>query len=297
MRLYIFFTFVGLLFCINMNAQIAIKTAYLPSSKYHDENKNKNGGKGDMKIIEGEAQIPISVKSDNKDRMKAWAIGLGGSYASMNNKYLSEDLYLKEMLNAEIGIIHMRPISDKWSIMGILGVGWYTSDLNHISGKSILGQGNILFIKHARSNLDWGVGIALNNVLGYPMVFPSFYFDWKLEKRYKVNISMYNSFELSASMQMTDYLNLGIIAEANGLSAAVKKDGKDMIYTNKYAYTGIQTEFKLGQSLYVPIVIGVAFDHEVYFTKRTIKAFLEDKEDYPGYSTAPYFSVGLKYGF
>ena len=303
---------IGLMYCAQINAQVYFKTEYISSSKYQDEDGNKNGGKGDMKTIQGGAKIPLSVKMNENNRPTAWAVAISGSYASMDNKNLSKDLYLREMLNAQVGLIHMRPLNEKWSMMALLGAGWYTSDLSKMSGRSILGQGGVLFIKHAKPNMDWGVGVALNNVLGYPMIFPSLYFDWRLEGKYQFKISMYNTFEASASMKVSDRFKLSLIGEANGLTAVVERNGKTMLFVNQYGYAGLQPEFTIGKSLSIPITIGVSMSREVYYKERTIKAFFDDNKSIsfdkdgfaeidsdkrPGFGISAYCSVGIKYEF
>lgn len=312
MKYLIAFFIVGFAYCANINAQAYLKTEYISTSKYRDENGNKNGGKGDMKTIQGGVKIPLSVKVGKNNKPIAWAVALSGSYASMDNKNLSKNLYEREMLNAQIGLIHMRPLNDKWSMMALLGAGWYTSELNKMSGKSILGQGGILFIKHAKPNMDWGIGVALNNVLGYPMIFPSLYFDWRLEGKYQFKISMYNTFEASASMKINDNFKLSLIGEANGLTAVVERDGKTVLFVNQYAYAGLQPEFRIGKSLSIPITIGVSMSREVYYKDRTIKAIFDDNKSIsfdengfnkiesdkrPGFGISAYGSVGIKYGF
>lgn len=292
-----FLTIIILCIGVQAQAQISIKTEYMSQSKYKDEHGNKVGGKGDMKAIHGKIQLPVSYKVDENERITAWAVATGISYASMNNKGLSNDLCLPELLNGQVGLLHMRPISDKWSILAMLGVGLFTSDLKHIQGRDILAVGGVTFIKHAKPNLDWGVGVALNNVLGYPMIFPSFYFDWKLGGNYEVNVSVYNSAEVSAKMRVNKHLKLGIVAEGNGLSSVVKQDGKDMIFACQYSHAGFQTEFTLGKYLTIPIVIGASISRDVYFTEKTIWALFNSKDEYPSFSIAPYVSAGIKFGF
>jgi hypothetical protein len=86
-----------------------------------------------------------------------------------------------------------------------------TSDLDKISGKKILGQGGVLFIKHAKPNFDWGVGVVINNALGYPMIFPSFYLDWQLNGKYELKLSMYDTFEFGVSTQINEHFKIGIV--------------------------------------------------------------------------------------
>lgn len=292
-------TLLGLVcvFGFTAQAQIYVKSEYIPYSNFKDENGNKLGGKGDLKTIDGSIRIPVSTKLNGNDKPIAWAIALSGAYASMGSKDLSKDYYMSEVLNAQIGLMHLRPINDKWSMLATLGAGIYTSDLDKISGKSILGQGGILFIRHAKPNFDWGVGVAINNALGYPMLFPSFYLDWRLDGRYEFKLSMYDTFGVGISTQVNDYFKLGIIGEAKGLTAAVRKDGKNMYYITQYGYAGIQPEFKIGKYLSIPVTAGVAIARETYFQSRTLKAFYDSKDDYPHFGVSAYFSVGLKYGF
>ncbi len=278
-------------------AQVHLKSEYITSSKFKDKDGNKLGGKGDLKTIDGSVQIPISIKMNENNKPTAWAVALSGTYASLKNKDLSKDLYESEILNAQLGLIHMRPLNEKWSIMAMLGVGVYTSDLDKISGRTILGQGGVLFIHHAKRNLDWGVGVALNNALGYPMVFPSLYLDWRLEGKYQFKLSMYDSFKVGVTSQFSDNFKLGLVAESKGLMSAVNKDGKDMYFVTQYGYVGLQPELLLGKSFSIPLTAGVSFARETYFRSKTLKSFFDSEEKYPGFDISAYFSIGLKYEF
>ncbi|MCE9108242.1 DUF6268 family outer membrane beta-barrel protein [Bacteroides pyogenes] len=278
-------------------AQIYIKSGYIPYSDFKDENGNKLGGKANLKTIDGGIRIPVSVKMDENNKPTAWAIALSGTYASMDRESnLSKDYYMPEILNAQIGLIHIRPLTEKWSITATLGAGIYSSDLDKISGKAILGQGGVLFIRHAKPNFDWGVGVAINNALGYPMLFPSFYLDWRLDGKYDFKLSMYNSFEVRLSSQINNRFKLSIIGESKGLMSATKKDGKDVYFVTQYGYAGIQPEYKLAKSLSVFVTGGVSFARDTYFQSRTLKGFFNSKDDYPHFGVSAYFAVGIKYG-
>lgn len=209
---------------------------------------------------------------------------------------MPSDFTEKELMNAQMGVMHLRPLNEKWSILAILGAGMYTSDLNKISGSSFLGQGGVLFIRHANKNLDWGAGIVLNNALGYPMIFPSLYLDWKIEGKYKFKLSMYNTFEAEISTQLSKSFNLEIHAESKGLMAAVEKDGSKKYFVMQYGYIGIQPEFRIGKYVSIPIVGGIVASREAYFRSRTLKAFFSSKDDYPHFGVSPYFSIGIRYG-
>jgi hypothetical protein len=285
------------MFGLTAQAQVYIKSEYIPYSSFKDENGDKLGGKGDLKVIDAGIRIPVSIKMDENNKPTAWAVALSGTYASMGTKELSKEYYMSEILNAQIGLMHLRPLNAKWSMLATIGAGVYTSDLDKISGKSILGQGGVLFIKHAKPNLDWGVGLAINNALGYPMLFPSFYLDWRLDGKSEFKLSFYDTFEVGVSTQINDYFKLGIVGGSNGLMSAVEKDGKNMYYVTQYGHIGIQPEFKVGKSLSIPITAGVSVARDTYFQSRTLKAFYDSKDGYPHFGVSAYFSVGLKFGF
>lgn len=278
-------------------AQVFLKSEYISPSKFKDKNGNKLRGKGDLKTIDGGIRIPVCIKMDENNKPIAWAIALTGTYASLGNKDISKDYATSEILNAQVGVMHVRPLNEKWSILATLGAGIYTSNLDKISEKSILGQGGILFIRHAKPNFDWGVGVAINNALGYPMIFPSFYLDWRLGGIYDFKLSMYDSFQLSLSSQINDNFKLSIVGESKGLMSAVEKDGKNMYFVSQYGYAGIQPEYKIAKDLAVYATGGVSLTRDTYFQSRTLKAFYKSEDNYPHFGVSAYFSVGIKYGF
>lgn len=276
--------------------QVFIKTEYIPPSSYRDENDTKVGGKGGFMSIQGSLQIPVSVKMNEYNQPTAWAIALQGSYASMQNHDVSTDHCLNKLLNAQLVLMYTRPLSERWSIISMLGGGIYT-DLSEFSGKCILGQGGVLFVRKMNANVDLGGGVAINNVLGFPMAFFALYLDWHTNGKYEFNLSMASKFEISAGMKLNPNLKLRLVGEANGISAVVEKDGKSKIFVHNYSTIRLQPELKLGKLLTAQLSAGISILRDVYFQDRTIKAFYADVEDYPHFGVAPYVSVGLRYGF
>ncbi|WP_165021896.1 DUF6268 family outer membrane beta-barrel protein [Dysgonomonas sp. ZJ279] len=294
-----FISILLLIISIEANAQAFVRTEYIGSSNYKDENNEKTEGSGDAKIIQAGFKIPLSTKLNENNRPTAWAIGLGGSYASLGGKGLSKEYYTPEILNAQIGLMHMRPISEKWSMLASIGVGVFTDDtkISNIRFKHVMGHGGVIFIRHLKPTLDIGGGLALNNAFGYPMVFPAFYLNWRTEGRYQVRISLIDAIEISAGMELNRYLNLKVVGEMSGMMALVEKDGKDMVFTHQYVVAGIQPEFKISKSLSVPITAGVSAYRAAYFQERSLKAFFKEREHDPHFSVAPYVAVAIKYGF
>lgn len=282
-------------------AQVYLKAEYMGNSSFRDDQNVKTGGKGSAKVLQGGINIPFAVKINENNRPRAWSIGIGGSYTSLKNNKLEQYITLKEIMNVEIGLSHIRPLNDKISLLASLGAGLYMDDRNisNASFSHILGSGGAIVIWHLRPNLDLGGGLALNTTFGFPMVFPAIYFNWKLEGKYEVNISMLNAVELSAGMKMNKYINLNLVAEMSGSLALTKEDGKKKMFTHQYIVTGLQPEIKITPSLSLPITIGMTADRIAYSQERTLKAFFKDmgKEYDPHFSPSFYIGGAIKYGF
>ena len=114
----------GVFICRETSAQVWLKTEYIGSSGFRDADNKKVGGKGDMKVIQGGVNIPVSMKMDENNHPTAWMVGLGASYASMDNKDLSE--YMEsQIFNAQLAVSYIRPLSKRWSLLASAGVGLY----------------------------------------------------------------------------------------------------------------------------------------------------------------------------
>jgi hypothetical protein len=306
----------GIFFCTVANAQISFKTEYIGNSHYmhrywpdywqDDQNKpnpaEKVGdSKGSSLVYSLNASIPFYMKMNENNRPTAWGVALGGTYASLKNQKFSSDVAIpSEIMNLNLGFFHMRPISDKWSMMASLGAGIYTphAKFSDIGWEHVLANGAVVFIWHVRHNLDLGAGIAVNNSLGYPMVFPAMYVNWSLDRKFKVNISMMEGLELSAGYEFTDWFRLSLSGEMNGQMALVKKDGKRMMFTHQYIVAGLKPQVKLGKtglSLYA--MGGMSVHRPAEYSELTLKAMFVGTDHSYFFRPAPYASVGIQFGF
>ncbi len=288
-------------FSKDVNAQAFLKTEYIMSSPYRDENNDKTGGKGDLKVVQAGFQIPLSVKMNERNRPTAWAIGLGSSYGSMNNKNMDDLMDIKNIFNAQVGVMHLRPLNDKWSLLASVGVGLYADAdrMREIGFKQLLGSGGAIAIYHWLPDLDIGIGLAMNNSFGYPMVFPAMYLNWELDGRYMVNARLMDAMEISAGIDLHKHFRLKLIAEANGMMALTERDDKDVIFTQQYITVGLQPELRLGHSISIPVTLGFSAVRNAYYTKRTLKAFFKDmdREYDPYFSITGYGALAIRYGF
>ena len=169
-------------------AQVTVRTGYISSSRYKNEENQETDGKGDMRFVEGNVNIPVSQKMNERSQPTSWMLSAGGSYTAMNNKNLQSYIDIDQIINLQLSVIHIRPISKKWLLLMTVGAGVYTA--SDVRLKNVLGQGGVIFIRQFKPNLSLGAGLAVNNTFGYPMVFPAIYFDWTTEGRYQIKVSM-----------------------------------------------------------------------------------------------------------
>lgn len=307
MKLKSFFLFaLGTLLCMAGKAQeVSFKTEFIGNSGYYylpsgEKPREKIGdGKGSALVYQGSVNIPLSMKLNHNNRPTAWGVALGGSYTSLNNKNFT-DYMVSEIVNLQLGVYHMRPLNDKWSMRASLGMGVFTpsTDFSKISFKNVLGSVGVVFIRHLKPNLDIGGGVAINSALGYPMIFPAFFLNWNLERRFDVNVDLgSDGLDVSAGYDFGDRFKLSYAIAMNGQVALLEKDGKDVIFSHQYIVTGFRPEMQLGKTgLSVSAMAGLNLFRPASFTDRTLKGVFATDNDYY-FSVSPYVSAGIKYKF
>jgi hypothetical protein len=146
-------------------------------------------------------------------------------------------------------------------------------------------------------NLDLGFGVALNNVIGYPMVFPSFYLNWKTGKRFEVKITLYDIVQISVGMKINEVFRLRLLAQSRGMSAVVRRNNETQIFSQQFTVIGLQPEIYINKIISIPIIAGVSAKREAYFQERNLISFFHTEENYSNFAVSPYISIGLKLFF
>lgn len=289
-------------FCINMQAQLTIKGEYFGVSSYRDaDNKKVGNAKGSAVVFQGSLNVPIYTQKDSLNRLTMWSIAINASYASLNNKNFTEDLLIPEIMNYQAAINYLRPISPKWSLLATIGAGVYmpTTQLSQIRINNVLANVGMLFIRRITSNFDAGIGIAMNNTFGYPMVFPALYIGWNYDNIWRAKVSALNGINCSVGYKLNEKLILNFNIDMNGQMAIVKKDNKDKIFTHQYIVIGAQPEFCINNKISIPITIGFSATRGSYFDDRSISAFFRSmsREYDPSFQIAPYIAGSLNISF
>ncbi|MDQ0783915.1 DUF6268 family outer membrane beta-barrel protein [Chryseobacterium sp. W4I1] len=271
-----------------------LKTEYIPFSSYiRPEDSVKTNSKSNFKRADLNLSIPLSMKKDSSGRIKAWSLLLSGSYAKMAHKDYERQLFPDQMLNAQAGIQHMRPLGKKWSMMMTASVGVYT-DMEQISSDDILGQGGVLFIRHFNPNLALGGGPVLTTAFGVPMILPWIYFDWKTNGKIKFNINFPEGME--AGYLFSEKFALKAVVNLSGMTVERNKDGKSMLLGYQQITAGIRPELKLNDKLSLRLTGGTALLRSFSENDRKIKSIFKDKKiDDPKFATTFYAAVSLRW--
>ncbi len=271
-----------------------IKTEYIPASNYiRPEDSTKTNSKSDFKRVDLNLSIPLSVKKDTDGKVRSWSVLLSGSYAKMSHKNYEIQLFPDQMLNAQAGIQHMRPLGKKWSMMMTASVGVYT-DLEKVDFDDVLGQGGVLFIRHFNPNLSLGVGPVLTTAFGAPMILPWIYFDWKTNGKIKFKINFPEGME--AGYLFSDQFSLKAVVDLNGMTVERNINGKSMLLGYQQITAGLRPELKISEKLTLRLTGGTAILRSFSENDRKISSIFKDKKIAdPRFASTFYAAVSLRW--
>ncbi len=298
MKLVSITTILLLLVSVESIAQISFTTEYFGTSSYRDEHNQKVGSsKGSALTYQGTANLPLSMRVNENNQPTVWGIGLSGAYVSLDNKNFTEPLVLSEIMNLQMALFHIRPLSQRWSMMATVGVGVYTDDtrFSHLRFRNVLGSAGVVFIRRMLPNLELGAGVALNNAFGYPMAFPALYVNWNYGRKLTCNFSAMDGVNLSVGYNVNEVFNISFITEMGGQMALTELDGDDKIFTHQYIVVGFRPELKIAKRISVPITIGFNAIRTAYYDGRSLSAFFKamGRENDPCFQISPYLSASI----
>lgn len=280
------------------------KVDYVPFSKYvRPMDSTKTNAESNFKRAQIAFEVPLSLKMDQYNHPRLWSIFVNGSYARMENKnYEIQSLppefqggFPDELLNAQIGIKHLRSLSSSWSLLTMLSVGVYT-DMVEINKDDVLIQGGVLFIKQFNPNLAFGMGPVLTNSFGVPMVLPGIYFNWESRGALHFKVAFPEGLELG--YRMSDNFDLKAVAEISGMTAETRVENKSMLLGYQQIIAGLRPQIKLGEHWTLEPTAGSTIVRNFSTNSRKIKDIFKEKDIAdPRFTTTFYGAVALKWKF
>lgn len=272
-----------------------IKADYVSFSNYiRPEDTTKTNSKSNFQRVQINLNIPLSVKQTEDGRAKTWSLLFNSAYARMQHKDYDTQLFPSQMLNAQVGLQHLRPLGKgKWSLMLVGTVGLYT-DLEQVDEHAILGQGAVVFIKRFNPNISFGFGPGVTTAFGVPMIMPFIYFDWKNSGKFKFRINFPEGAE--AGYQFTDNFSLKGVVNLDGMTIERKTEGVSKLLGYQQITVGLRPEVKLNNSLSLRLTGGSTLVRTFTENDRNLKSIFKDKKQQdPSFTKSAYVAVALRW--
>ena len=286
-------------FSFHSYGQGYISYDYIPTSTLKDELGNKYGS-GDMQILSGSYNLPLSVKFNERKQITAWSATMRGAYAILSNQGQARDLNPDNIINGSLNISHIRPLSKKWSLIASIGGGIY-APTNEISTKSILANGGIIFVYRQNKNMNIGVGAGVTNSYGIPMVLPMLYLSWQRSGKYEFEIDMSSGLKVSAATWINKKIKIEFAAlEIDGMSAVTKIEGKSKIYSTVMLKSYLSPSFHINEKTSFYLGIGGNWVRGISISDRSLKGFTDsfkDDNDDPAFGVTLRLTTGFRYSF
>lgn len=288
-----------LVFPIASYGQGHVSTDYLSSSNFKDDNGNKYGS-GSLMILSGRYTLPLSTKQNNAGQITAWTATLNCRYGILNNEAEAKKLNPDNILNSSINISHIRPITEKWSVLASLGCGVYAAP-NDVTLKSVLANGAVVFVYKLRDNLSVGVGAGLTNSYGIPMILPMGYLNWQSLGKYEIKVDMSSGLNISASTWLTKKIKLELTAiEIDGMSSVMDINGKSKIYSTMMMKSYASPSFHISKQTSLYLGIGGNWLRSTKISDRSLRGFFDsfkDDENKYQFGASLRLMAGVKFKF
>ncbi len=286
-------------FCVNSYGQGRISYDYISGSTLKDKLGNKYGS-GNMQILSGSYNIPLSIKYNDRKQLTAWNAYIYGAYSTLSNQGEAKDFNPGNILNGSLNISHIRPLSEKWSFIASAGGGIY-APAGEISAKSILANGGIVFVYRLNQNVNIGIGAGLTNSYGVPMVLPMLYFNWQKMSKYEFKIDMSSGLKISAATWLNKRIKVEFTAlEMDGMSAVTTIEGKSKIYSTVMLKSYISPSFRINEKTNFFLGIGGNWVRGISISDRSLKGFIDsfkEDDDNPEFGVALRLTAGFQYSF
>lgn len=220
MRSVIFMLSMTLMMLRAYGQEVELSATDLSSSMLKDKAGNEYG-KGCLQKYSAKLTIPLSTKQDRLGRPSMWILSVNGHLGVLDNKDEAKELNPDRLINASANVSHVRHFSQKWCLIASLGAGIY-ADPDHIRWNTLLVNGAAIFAYHWMPEVDVGLGGALTNSYGMPLLVPVAYLSWNKQGGYSLQVNMLNGMRIAGGVNLTDALKLKLTAlEMDGMSAVI----------------------------------------------------------------------------
>lgn len=282
---------------IKAHTQVTMQWDYFMNSSFRNNNK-VICGEGDFQRLKARVNIPFSSKLDNFGKPRVWNATMTVTHGWLGNKGLAYELNPSQILNANISVSHIRNLNENWMLIASLGVGIY-APTNNVSFKSVLANGGAIFAYQLTDNFSVGLGAGLTNSYGAPMIMPMGYLNWQSSGRVEVQLNISNVVKANVKIKATKKMTFDITPiEFDGMSAVIKYDGKDRLYSMFMIRSLLTCDMNLWKGFSVFGGAGGVLLRNTSIQERKIgNLFSGDDANKYRFNTTPQFSAGIRYKF
>lgn len=258
--------------------EVELSATNLSSSMLKDKAGNEYG-KGSMQKYTAKAVVPLSKDLDNFGRPIIWNLSFNGQLGVLDNKDEAKDLNPDRLVNASANISHTHHLSQKWFLIASLGAGVY-AEPDHIRWNTVLVNGAAVFAYHWMPGVDVGIGGALTNSYGMPMLVPVAYLSWNKRGKYFVEVNMLNGMKIAGGMNLSDAFKLKLTAfEMDGMSAVINYNGATRLYTTTMLRSYLQMEYHFAKKSWLSVGVGNNFLRTSSIRKRKLDSIFKHQSD------------------
>ncbi|MBV8252133.1 MAG: hypothetical protein JO154_05950 [Chitinophaga sp.] len=275
---------------------IGISTDYLPASHYiRPEDSVKTASTTSQRRYNFGAAFQLASTIDTATgKMRAWSLGIGGSYTTLDNKDYTKTIFPKELLETTIALKYMRSMRNRWSMVAVAAASLGT-DLEEITSDDFFLQGGIIFIKQHNRHFSYGLGGMLTNAFGTPMILPALFCRWQTDSKYSIDINFPE--KASVSTKLNKYTDLALAIRMRGASYDVTHSPNDkrlMGYSEITA--GLENTWHLGKHADFILAGGSLLTSAVTFSDKKLSDIFSEKPRHR-LGTNYYLSAGLRWNF
>lgn len=288
---------IGVLSNLHLYSQASVEWDYAMSSTFRNHDK-EDCGKGDLQRVKARVNIPVSVKLDQWNQPRIWNVTLSATHGWLGNEGMARELNPSRIINANLSVSHIRNLNENWMLIASLGAGIY-APTDYVSFKSVLANGGAIFAYRLTNNLRIGLGAGLTNSYGAPMIVPMGYLDWQLHGRIEVLLNVSNGIQTKVSIKATERLSVDISPiKFDGMSAVVKRDGKDKLYSMFMIHSSASINLNLGKGLSLfGGAGGVLLRNSTIKERKIGSIFSSDDKDKYRFKPTLQFLAGIRYKF
>lgn len=275
---------------------IAINADYQPSSHYiRPEDSLKMPATTVQRRLTLGMGFNLSQKIDTTTgKMRAWNLGVMGSYTSFSNKDYEGAIFPKELLGTAIALQHVRTLNSRWSLMAMISGGIFT-DMEKIDYNDVFINGGVIFIRKVNPKLNLGIGAALTNSFGTPMVLPAFLVQWRTGNRFKVDINFPENVSVSSALSKYDDLALSFRFNGGAYDVENGKDGKRLMGYQEMSL-GLENTLHLTKKIDFNLAGGTVLLRSVTFKDKKLSDIFSEKPQHR-LATNLFVSAGIRCRF